>query len=101
MQRTLQMSSLAQRTLESFISSQNKIQIRKRHSETVYIPQGTVEPSRRKTGPLGSTQGAHRMAQIFPSNKGAEKHSLSLRRTMGLPKSETRTLKFYRLNQDL
>ena len=104
MQRNVEMSSLAQGTLGSLVSSQKEGTKYKSEKDIVRQSislQGTVEPSRRKTGPLGSTQGAHRMAQIFPSNKGAEKHSLSLRRTMGLPKSETRTLKFHHLNQDL
>lgn len=95
LQRTLEMSSLAQETLEPLVSSQKECTKYKsekdilRQSKSI---QGTLEPSRHKTGALGSTQHAHRKAQIFPSNQGSETHSLSPTGAMGLPKSETRTL---------
>lgn len=53
--------------------------------------QGPVEPSRHKTGTLGSSLLTHRMAHIFPSKQESEKHSLSPKAVTGLPKSETWT----------
>uniref|UniRef100_A0A9L6KDQ4 Uncharacterized protein n=1 Tax=Mus musculus TaxID=10090 RepID=A0A9L6KDQ4_MOUSE len=95
LQRTLEMSSLAQGTLDSLVSSQKEGTKYKSEKDIVRQSislQGTVEPSCHKTGALGSTQYADRVAQIFPSNQGAEIHSLSPIGAMGLPTSETRAL---------
>jgi hypothetical protein len=97
LQRTLEMSPLAQGTLEPLVSAQGKGT--KYKSEKDILRQsislhGTVGPSQHKTGALGSTRHAHRKAQMLSSNQGAEKHSLSPRGAMGQPKSETRTLEY-------
>uniref|UniRef100_A0A9L6KDT8 Uncharacterized protein n=4 Tax=Mus musculus TaxID=10090 RepID=A0A9L6KDT8_MOUSE len=95
LQRTLEMSSLAQGTLDSLVSSQKEGTKYKSEKDIVRQSislQGTVEPSCHKTGALGSTQYADRVAQIFPSNQGAEIHSLRPTGAMGLPTSETRAL---------
>jgi hypothetical protein len=95
LQRTLEMSSLAQGTLEPLVSSQKegtKYKSEKDILRQSISLQETIEPSHHKTGALGSTQHAHRESQIFPSNHGAEIHSLSPTGAMGLPKSETRSL---------
>ena len=89
------MSSLAQGTLGSLVSSQKEGTKYKSEKDIVRQSislQGTVEPSCHKTGALGSTQYADRVPQIFPSNQGAEIHSLCPTGAMGLPTSETGAL---------
>ena len=94
LQRTLEMSSQAQGTLEPLVSAQGEGT--KNKSEKDNLRQsvslhGTVVPSLHKTGALGSSRHVHRKAQILPFKEEAEKHSLSPKAATGLPKSETRT----------
>ena len=92
LQRTLEMLSQEQATLDLLVSVQRESIKNKSEKDNLRQSislQGPVEPSRHKTGTLGSSLLTHRLAHILPSKQEAEKHSLSPKAATGLPKSET------------